>query len=343
MSNQFLTVTLRGVAYAIDATAVREIHYLPELTPIEELPPFIAGVYNLRGKILPVIDLHRLFGHPHEPYRLSDTIIVVETQDTRCGIICSEVHDVIPLTPEDIEPIRIPHHKLPAPHFIAGEAKVGENIAMILNHQAITAFDLQMEEESENPSIPPLPKEGEAESCFGPEERPEEWTIFHERAITLMQPGESEDLLGLLPTAVISLAGEFFGVELELVREFAGIQGLTPVPCCPRHIVGNMNLRGNILTLIDIREMLNLPIGGFTDTAKAVVAGLEEMLVGVMVDEVLDVIYLKASDITHVPAAVPALSEEYLRGNAPYAGRMMTLLNLSRILTADELIVREEA
>lgn len=333
MSNQFLTFTLQSHLYAVDATAVMEMHYLPGLTFIEEAPPFIAGVYNLRGRIVPAIDLHILFGHPQEKYSLSDGIIVLESGGLLTGLIVNDVQDVIIIESRDIEPIRIPYHKHHAAGFISGEAKAGGDIVMILDHHKLL--------ENETAEEPPDAGSGISNPKFDGL-TPEEKRIFHERAINLMQHVVSEDLTGSMPSAVINLNGEFFAVELEFVREFADLRGLAPVPCCPEHIIGNMNLRGNILTLLDIRGMLNLPSGKISETAKVVVAGIENMLVGITVDDVLDVVYLRPSDISHVPSAIPAVREEYLRGNAPYSGRMMTLLDLARLLMSDKLIVNEE-
>src|SRR5665811_2304944 len=68
MDQTYLIFGHRGARYGLNVRAVREIVWLPELSPIEELPPYIAGVFNLRGRIVPVMDLGLRFGHPREPY-----------------------------------------------------------------------------------------------------------------------------------------------------------------------------------------------------------------------------------------------------------------------------------
>ena len=136
-----------------------------------------------------------------------------------------------------------------------------------------------------------------------------------------------------------------FGIDLELVREFSLVRNVVPVPCCPEHIVGQMNLRGDILTLVDIRAVLQLP--GVPEDMDAppgqvVVAQMGELRVGVLVDEVLDVLYLRPSDITPVPVAVQALGMDYLKGTAPHGTKMLSILDLNKILTTGDRVVFEE-
>jgi purine-binding chemotaxis protein CheW len=103
-----------------------------------------------------------------------------------------------------------------------------------------------------------------------------------------------------------------------------------------------MNLRGNVLTVVDIRGLLNMQIGRISETTKVVVADSGEFPVGVIVDEILDVIYLKAPDIVQCPSSIKANNEKFVKGTAPYAGRMMAILDFKEILSWDGLIVNEE-
>jgi purine-binding chemotaxis protein CheW len=73
------------------------------------------------------------------------------------------------------------------------------------------------------------------------------------------------------------------------VREFTDLQRIIPVPCCPDYIVGDLNLRGDILTVVDIRQALQMPVVEAAPTAKVMVVPLGDSLVGVLVDQVFDV------------------------------------------------------
>ncbi len=319
----YLIFTLNGERFAIDALPVRESIYLPELTPVEEVPPFIAGAFNFRGKIVHVIDLHLLLGHPHRRYHVSDMVIVVDLNGSLSGVIVSNVLDVITIRANDIE--ETPDHR-----FITGEAKVGGDIVMILDNRAIADCLLQ-----------PYPfHNGEAadkKRGFAFED-----PIFHDRARALIQPPGSLTLGGLTPLAVVGLNSEYYGIDLESVSEFSNARDVTPVPCTPPHIIGNMNLRGDILTLVDIRGMLNLPHAESACLNKVIVTHTNGLIAGIMVDEVFEVVYLSPSDIIPVPSMVRT-NNEYITGEASYAGKMLSILDLKKILTKDDLIVSDEA
>ncbi|MBI4716160.1 MAG: chemotaxis protein CheW, partial [Nitrospirae bacterium] len=83
----YLIFSLHDLRYAVKAVFVTEIHPLPELTPVEEVSPFVAGVIDLRGKIIPVVDLSVRFGHPSCPIRLSDHLVVMETREGLVGMV----------------------------------------------------------------------------------------------------------------------------------------------------------------------------------------------------------------------------------------------------------------
>src|SRR3974390_3497291 len=95
MDQSYLIFGHRGVRYGLNARAVRQIAWLPEISPIEELPPYISGIFNLRGRVVPVMDLSLRFGHPREDYRLDDQIIVIDNDGARVCIVANELHDVL--------------------------------------------------------------------------------------------------------------------------------------------------------------------------------------------------------------------------------------------------------
>jgi purine-binding chemotaxis protein CheW len=255
------------------------------------------------------------------------------------GLIVNEAKEVITISPEDIEasPATGLNGALP-PQFATRVAKGGGKIVTVLNHVNL----LQDESLREKVVLEEVPESTAARNYFCPEASPEEQAIFRDRARRLMEAPVDEGFAGLIPTAVVGLTGEYFGVDLELVRRFADLRDIVPIPCCPGHIVGNMNLRGNILTLVDVRTLLDLPGAAVNQDSKVMVASLGDLAAGVVVDQVFDIIYLNPADIGPVPTAIQKAGEKYLKGTTPYGGKVMAILNLSNLLASENLLVAEE-
>ncbi|MDD5366101.1 MAG: chemotaxis protein CheW [Gallionellaceae bacterium] len=328
----YLLFELDGVRYGVEAGSVLEIAWLPELTPAEEAPPYIAGMVNLRGRIVPVMDLALRLGHPPRRCRLGDSIVLLQQDGTILAMIVSAVTDVVGIPATEIEP---PLHfdDLPREHaiFLAGNAKVGDGIIMLLDvTQLIHA-----------PTPPGASPPDEALAYFSPDATAEERQVFHTRAHNLIQAETDLETAERIPLSIIQIGGEYFGVELEVVREFAHLRRVTPVPCCPPHIAGNMNLRGDILTLADIRGLLNIPTGSVAAEVMVVEAG--EASIGVPVDQVLEVLYLHPADIAPLPAAAHEEKHEYCKGVTHYGEGMVSLLDMRKILAQGGLEVDEEA
>lgn len=105
---QYLTFTLDEEAYAIDVARVREILELPHITKMPRMPRFMRGVLNLRGNVVPVIDLRLVFGLSSAEDSVDTCIIIVEVRTDNetvvLGSLADSVQEVIDLGPEQIEP-----------------------------------------------------------------------------------------------------------------------------------------------------------------------------------------------------------------------------------------------
>lgn len=359
-SKTYLIFSLHGLHYGVDALLVQEIFQLPELAPISEAPDDIVGILNLRGKVVPVMHLDLRLGHQFQECCLSDSVVVLKWEGLQIGIIVNQVHEVKQISLEAIAEVSYGRVKETKSRFITDIAKVDTNMIMLVNHQNLlcdaditelslldeftSSYDFNDEEINlfqENQNIETL-KRGSFYDICCPNATPREREIFCERAKNLRQRTDNSDFNGLIPLAVIGLNDEYFGLNLQTVREFSKIRNITPIPCCPDHIIGNINLRGEIVTLVDIRKVLNMPLADIKSSSKAIVIQVDDIVAGLHVDEVFDVMYLQPSSVTPVPTAAHSSNGEYLRGNAPYQEKMLSILDLSKILVTGGLIVNEE-
>jgi purine-binding chemotaxis protein CheW len=224
---------------------------------------------------------------------------------------------------------------------------VGDDIVMLLDARQVTLLDArqlmhlpQDLAQTETEQMSPVHN-------FCPQATPEQHAVFRARAKALMEAA-SEEEGARLSLAVVELGGEYFGIELVAVQEFCDIVRPCPIPCCPPHILGAISLRGNLITLLDLRAALNLPRAPQSSDKAVIVrastrlgTGLVEQSVGVAVDQVHDVIYLREKELQTLPAALREQLAAEVKGTAPYAGRTLTVLNLSALLAREEWIVNE--
>ncbi|MGR8929609.1 MAG: chemotaxis protein CheW [Gammaproteobacteria bacterium] len=323
---------LDDARFGLDAAAVLETVRLPELTPIEEAPPWIVGMFNLRGLIIPVVDLHLRFGHAPKSYCLSDQIIVLKVDQKPIGLIVNEVLEVIELPAEsvrDAPEFDRQNHSLK--HLTKGMACVGDDLVTLLDITRLEELSASLEPQE----ITEPTKSGRISYS---DTTPEALSLLHRRAMALRKSivEEEVDRLGL---AVVQISDEYFGIELTAVQEFCNITQITPIPCCPPHILGAISLRGTLLTLMDPRSVLNLtPQSGIN---KAVIAQYGNHLIAVSIDEVHDVVYLRAEDLQAAPTSLGDRLGIEIKGTAPYAGKTMTVLDLPALLQREEWIVNE--
>ncbi len=346
----YLIFNLNTSLYGITTMLVEEIFSLPELTPIPEAPPDIVGVVNVRGDILPVMDLNLRFGYESPDYRLSDTVIVLRSEEIRVGLMVNQVIEVRNINGDDITK-ELSHGrklgKLDSKKFITGVARSDSDILILIDAEKLLKYVVKQDvdfESAENEDQTNLNADFlKKKRVFCPNATPEERAVFKKRAEALQQSTDTEDVTGLKPLAVIILNEEFFGIDLKLVREFSEIKKVTPVPCAPSHIIGNMNLRGEILTLIDVCGLLNLPLKNINKNNKAMVVQVQDIVAGITVEEVYDVMFLNPQEITTVPTAIHSINDEYLQGAAPYHDKMMSILDLPKILLSGNLTVDQAA
>ncbi|NEP09645.1 MAG: chemotaxis protein CheW [Symploca sp. SIO2C1] len=356
----YLTFSLNNDLYGISTAYVEEIFALPELTPIPEAPPNIVGLVNLRGNLVPVMDLNLSFGTQLPDYHLTDTVVVLSQEGWQGGIIVNAVHKVRNIASEAISNELVDKQQLVGderqPIIATIEGTTGdililsnpENWLQQIETQTTTSIDYPLDKEIDTSHNADESQSNDSEllstvqPLFCPNATPEERAIFRQRADNLNLSIESQELKSLTTLAIIVLGNNFLGIDLEMVREFTDIRQVTPIPCCPPQIIGNMNLRGEILTLVDIRGLLNLPVIGIPDAAKAMVVEVEGIVVGIMVEEVRDAMFLlNPQEITAVPTAIHAINNEYLQGAAPYHEKMLSILDLPKILLNGGLIVDE--
>jgi len=136
--NKFLTFQVGEETYATSVQHVREIVRMQRITAVPEVPAYVRGVMNLRGKVIPVMDVRARFELPERAYDDRTCIVVVQVWDWSVGLVVDRVADVLDIRPDQIETPRTAQSSR-AVAFLSGLAMVGDQVRLILDIERLLA------------------------------------------------------------------------------------------------------------------------------------------------------------------------------------------------------------
>ena len=164
--------------------------------------------------------------------------------------------------------------------------------------------------------------------------------ILKARALALAQepvPAEAAD--ERIEILEFILAYERYAVETQYVREVYPLENLTPLPCTPRFVLGIVNVRGEILSVIDLKKFFDLPEKGLTDLNKVIVLQSGNMLFGILADAIVGVRHIPLTDIQPSLPTLTGVRGEYLKGVTP---ERLVILDAEKLLTDEGIVVQEQ-
>ncbi len=131
---------------------------------------------------------------------------------------------------------------------------------------------------------------------------------------------------------------EEYGLDILRVKEVIRIREITRLPRAPSFVKGIINLRGDVIPIIDLRDKFGLEHREYTSTTRVIVVDVEGRLVGMVVDEASQVVRIPADQIDPPPPIAGGLSTEYIKGVGKLDEKLVILLNIDRILTREEKV-----
>lgn len=137
----------------------------------------------------------------------------------------------------------------------------------------------------------------------------------------------------VLQWVTFHLAGETYGVNVMQVQEVLRYSEIAPVPGAPPYVIGIINLRGNVVTVIDSRHRFGLEAGEINDNTRIVIIETESHVVGILVDSVAEVVYLRESEIETAPNVGNDESAKFIQGVCHKNDELLILIELDKLLT----------
>jgi len=140
----------------------------------------------------------------------------------------------------------------------------------------------------------------------------------------------------VLQWVTFKLDSETYGINVMQVQEVLRYSEIAPVPGAPRYVLGIINLRGNVVTVIDTRQRFGLEPADISDNTRIVIIEAEKQVIGILVDSVAEVVYLKNSEIDEAPNVGNDDSARFIQGVSNREGELLILVDLNQLLSDDE-------
>lgn len=132
------------------------------------------------------------------------------------------------------------------------------------------------------------------------------------------------------------LDNEVYGINVMQVKEVLRYTEIAPVPGAPSYVLGIINLRGNVVTVIDTRMRFGLQPGEVTESSRIVIIEASNQVVGILVDSVAEVVDLNSNDIDPAPNVGTEESAKFIRGVSNRGEELLILIDLNKLLTDEE-------
>jgi purine-binding chemotaxis protein CheW len=205
---------------------------------------------------------------------------------------------------------------------IASDEKQTEEIVWSEVHQRLEAI-----QESAEEILAPTTPEGKKQILKG-------------RAKALArEPKRAEAAEESIQVVEFQLAHESYAIESEYIHEVYPLKELTPLPCTPSFVLGIINVRGEVLSVIDIRKLFDLPEKGLTDLNRVIIISMDEMKFGILADTISGARFIQLTDIQPPLPMLTGIRAEYLRG---VTSERLVVLDAAKILTDRNIVIHEE-
>ncbi|PTQ69857.1 chemotaxis protein CheW [Pseudomonas sp. GV071] len=140
----------------------------------------------------------------------------------------------------------------------------------------------------------------------------------------------------ILQWVTFRLDNETYGINVMQVQEVLRYTEIAPVPGAPSYVLGIINLRGNVVTVIDTRQRFGLDSGSVTDNTRIVIIEADKQVVGIMVDSVAEVVYLRQSEVETAPNVGNDESAKFIQGVCNKNGELLILVELDKMMSEEE-------
>ena len=277
-TRMFVTFIAGDEVFAVDMAPVQEIIRVPDVVKVPLAPPTLEGLANLRGKVLPIISLRRVFGFEECEYNDATRAVVIDIGQP-LGFVVDRVASVVGVEPGKIEGVESIRGTVNA-DLLSGLIKDvgGHAMIMVLDFAKLIAQEFS--------EIAAAAKNSGMTTS----------------GLTANNEMDEEETSGELQLVSFEVADQEYAMAIEEVQEIVQIpEDIIHVPHSASHVMGIMTLRNRLLPLVNLRRMFNLPSRENDDHSRIVVVSLGASSVGIVMDSVNEVLRVAKADVDAMP------------------------------------------
>ncbi len=321
--NTHLYFQIGGNKYAIDTSNVLEIMKLPELDYPQKLPNNIIGLLKYYNFVINIVDIRFYLNIDVTPYNSHNELLIVKTDEVIFGIITDSVIGILPFDTAQMDQIPFVDNKM----IIESLYKYDNETIFIVNLYALENLLKQHNEPDLSTDIASLfPQDKDSKKLLAKRTR-----AIAEKTSLRINAGE---LYARNKYISFNLNNDYYCIELDYVKEVLKDTSITNVPGTPDFIEGIMNLRGDYITVINLKKFLSLPETVKTERKPVIIVKCNELKLALLIDKINELFDYKETTLTENP-------DNYFSLEFAYNDSLYTVLNIDKITSDKRIIVTD--
>jgi purine-binding chemotaxis protein CheW len=322
--------------YALHLEQVSRVLRMVEITPLPAASAGLLGLVNVQGEVLPVLDLRHCFQQRGRRVEPQDVLVIAEGSGSKIALVADAVEGVSEFS---LASLSADQELLRQSDYLEAVLKLPDGLVLVCDlAKLLTLCPVAL---PQGESLERLADEGETPGPEVPVEAESEASrVLRERARRLALEPTLQEPERRLEIVEFLLSGERYAFESRYIREVYPLRELTPLPGTPPFVLGIVNLRGKILSVLDIRRLFDLADRGLSDLNKVIILEETGMEFGVLADAIVGVRTIAAQELQPPLATSTGIRGEYLKG---VTAERLVVLDASRLLHDRGIIVHEQA
>ena len=309
--------------YAINTSNVLEIMKLPALDYPQKLPNNIVGLLKYNNFVINVVDIRFYLNIDVTPYNSHNELLIVKTDEVILGIVTDKIIGILPFDTALMDQIPFVDSRM----IIESLYKFNNETIFIVNIYALENLLKQHDIMLPEADIPALfPQDEASKSLMAKRTR----SITEKSALRLA----SGALHAKNKYISFNLNNDFYCIALDYVKEVLKDTSITQVPGTPDFIEGIMNLRGDYITVINLRKFLALPETTTTDKKPVVIIKCNELKLALLIDKINELFEFQET-------TQEEFNESYYANEFIYNKTLYTVLNIDKISSDKRIIITD--